>query len=224
VHRVAYEGGLGMPMLLHPKELTVETIRDFHEDMLAPSTMLMAAIGADHGELRELAEPLFSSGPFGQGAAAIAASTYCGGSANLIADTSVTHVALAFEAKGGLVDAKSRALAAVAKALLDEGRGAQQRRVPHSLEAGVFKTMTSFSHSYKDSGLVGVMGSSSPAQASQLVDAVYKRAAVIASGVSEAQLSAAKGVVVGEHKMSLASLPLMWRLSHLPRSVHMSRS
>ncbi len=206
MHRVAYDGPLGQPLLSDPK-MSVDQLREHYAVMLKPSSMLLAGIGADHAELKALADPLFAAAHLSKGGSGSTASKYLGGSANFIADSPATHVALAFEAKGGLSNAKASALAAVSKALL-----ADSRSVPYAVDAGAL-TLSSFLYSYKDTGLVGVTGASAPGQAGQLVDAAYKKVASVASKVSEAQLNAAKQVAIGEHKASLAStstaLPLM---------------
>ena len=206
VHRVAFDGPLGQPLVVDPKGVSHETLRGYYASLLKPSSMLMAGIGADHAELKEIAGPLFGSSHLSGPASAAAASKYVGGSANVIADTSLTHVALAFETKGGLSDPKASALAAITKALLDEARGS----IPYSVQTSAFKA---FAHLYKDTGLVGVAASSAPAQSSQLVDSVYKKIAAVVSGVTEAQLKVAKHVALGAYKSSLgssaSSLPLI---------------
>ena len=206
VHRVAYDGPLGQPLLVDPKSISHEALRAYYASILKPSSMLLAGIGADHAELTALAGPMFGAAHLKAAASAAPSSKYVGGSANIIADIPLTHVALAFEAKGGLSDSKSSALVAITKALLDETRGA----LPYSLSASPFKA---FSHSYKDSGLVGVTASSTPEQASQLVDSVYKKVGSVVAGVTDSQLCVAKRVAIGSYKVAQAgsssALPLI---------------
>jgi processing peptidase subunit alpha len=203
VHRVAYEGPLGQPLLSDPKGLTVESLREFYAAALKPSNLLLAGIGSEHAELKSLADQLVEDAHLEKGATTSSASKYYGGSANIISDSAETHVALAFEAKGGLSDAKTSAMAAVTKALLDEGR----HTIPYSVDPDGPKPLSSFSYSYKDTGLVGVTGTSSPSGASALVDSVYKKVASLSSGVTDVQLKMAKQVAIGVNKASLGSVP-----------------
>lgn len=206
LHRAAFDGGLGQPLLLDPSLLngiSNTTVHDFAASLIHPSKAVLAAVGTNLGEVTALANPLVSS----EDAAAPAAnassnSTYVGGSLNVVATSPVTYVALGFESKGGLSDPKAAAAAGVVKALLDEGRAVLPRT---SRESDVFMSATSFAHLYKNTGLVGILASSAPAQAAQLVDAVSKKVESVAKGVSDAQLKQAKQLAIGAYKASLAT-------------------
>lgn len=203
VHRAAYDGSLGQPLLLDPSALegfSNDTLKEFASGLLQPSKMLLAGAGIAHAEFKALAHPLVGSAHPGAALAAPKASAYVGGSVNVLASSGLTHVALAFEAKGGLSDAKTAALAAVSRALLDDSRAV----LPWMHKGGVVGA-SAFSYLYKDTGLVGVSAAAAPQQASALVDAVCKRVEGVAKGASEPQLKQAKQVAVAAYKASLST-------------------
>lgn len=162
LHRAAFEGGLGAPLLVDPSLLsgiTNATVKEYVAAALQSSRAVLAGSGIGLDEFKELANPLVSAS---SGAPLKSASSYVGGSLNVLAPASpLTHVSLAFEAKGGLSNAKAAAAAAVVKQLLDEGRAVLPRT---RKESDVFKSVAAFSQLYKDTGLVGITASSAPAQ------------------------------------------------------------
>ncbi|KAG1675874.1 hypothetical protein FOA52_001531 [Chlamydomonas sp. UWO 241] len=211
LHRVAYDGSLGQPLIVDPSamHLSTDTLAEFHASLMQPGNLMLAGIGAEHEELKGLATPLLSSGLKKGKAAVVAPSVYVGGSANVVASSPLTHIALAFEAKGGLSDAKTAAMSAIAKMLFDESEGS----VPWSAKESAVQGMSAFAHMYKSSGLVGIMACSMPSQAGSLIDAVYKKIAAAATSVSEQQLAVAKASAISSYKAQLASsctaLPLI---------------
>lgn len=204
LHRVAFDGGLGQPLMADPKALTRETLAEFYAGMMQPSNMVLVGMGAGHDQLKGLAQPLLSAAHLGgKPAAAAPASKYVGGTSNIVDnDAELTHVGLAFEAKGGMADDKAAALASVAKHLLSSS-GA----IPYysKLESGAAKSLGSFAHLYKSTGLVGLMGCSAPQKASALVDELTRKVVALASGVTEGQLAAAKQQAIMENKGLMAS-------------------
>lgn len=203
LHRVAFDGALGQPLLVDPSALdsfSSDSLREYAASILQPSKLVVAATGVEHAEFKGLAEGLISSVSPSGAAAPAAVSAYVGGSANVLGASSLTYATLAFEAKGGLADSKATALAAVTKALLDEARSP----LPWTRkESEVFSSFASFSYLYKDTGLVGITASG--ASASQVVDGISKKVEAVAKGVSEIQLKVAKAVAIGAYKASLAS-------------------
>mmetsp|Transcript_13367 Transcript_13367/g.38813 ORF Transcript_13367/g.38813 Transcript_13367/m.38813 type:complete len:490 (-) Transcript_13367:139-1608(-) len=205
LHRVAYEGPLGQPLIVDPStiSMTYTDLQEFHASLMHPSNLMLAGIGAEHEELKNLAGPLLSSAlTQGKPALAPAPSTYVGGSANVVASSPLAHVALAFEAKGGIADAQVHALSTVAKILLDDSECV----LPWSTkDSEVVEGMSSFAHMYKSSGLVGVMACAAPSKASALVDAVYKKVTAVANGVTDARVAEAKAVAISSFKAQTAS-------------------
>lgn len=201
LHRAAFDGGLGQPVTLDPSALngfTNATLKEYVAAALQSSKAVLAGAGVGLEQMKELANPLVASS---SGNGLSSTSSYAGGSLNVFAASPLTHVALGFEAKGGLSDPKAAAAAAVVKALLDEGRAV----LPRTRKEGVFAAASSFCHLYKGTGLVGLTASGAPAQADALVDAVVKKVESVASGVPEAQLQLAKQLAVGAYKAQLAS-------------------
>mmetsp|Transcript_13978 Transcript_13978/g.30225 ORF Transcript_13978/g.30225 Transcript_13978/m.30225 type:complete len:488 (+) Transcript_13978:97-1560(+) len=203
LHRAAFDGSLGAPLLVDPSALdsfTSHTLREYALSILQPSKVVLAAVGADHATIKSLSEDLIANVHSSGAAAAPRPSTYVGGTVNVLGTSSLTHAALAFEAKGGISDSKAAAVAAVTKALLDDARAA----LPWTRkESDVFSSFASFSYLYKDTGLVGVTASGS--SSSQLVDAICKKVESVAKGVSDVQLKQAKAVAIGNYKATLAS-------------------
>ncbi|PNH07965.1 Mitochondrial-processing peptidase subunit alpha [Tetrabaena socialis] len=204
LHRAAFDGGLGNSLVVDPSLVdgfSNETLKEYLASIMTPSRIVLAGVGVDHAEILQLAGPLLSvpaSAP-----AAVPASKYVGGAMNVIAPSSaLTYVALGFEAVGGASTPKSAAAAAVTKALLDEARPTLPRA---RKEHAVFRSLTPFAHLYKGSGLVGLTGSSSPAQAGALVDALTAKVQSAAKGISEAQLAQAKALALGELKAATAT-------------------
>lgn len=203
LHRVAYDGPLGQPSVVDPSVLegmTNETLREYHASLLHPGNLLLASYGTDVNHLKVLSQPVVAAAHLGQGSA-VPASKYVGGASSVVAHSPLTYAALAFEAKGGLSDTKASAVAAVAKALLDESRAA----LPHADNSGDVSAVSAFTHLYKGTGLVGVSASAAPSKSSQLVDSLFKKVEAVASGVSEQQLKVAKAVAMASYKGALAT-------------------
>lgn len=203
LHRAAFDGSLGNTVTVDPAALASfdnATLHEYVASIMAPSRVVIAGVGVDHAEVAGLAAPLIK---VPSGGAAPAGSKYTGGSMNVLTPTaSAVHLALGFEANGGVSDGKTAALAAIIKALLDEARPT----LPYSRkEDEVFSTLTPFAHLYKSTGIVGLSASAPAGKASALADAVSKKVEALAKGVSEAQLSHAKSLALGELKASTAS-------------------
>lgn len=207
LHRVAYDGPLGQPLIVDPSHLdafTHENLQQYLASVLKPGNLLLVGLGASYGELKSLSEPLLDAAHLSSSASpAAAASKYLGGTSHILSPTSpLTHLAVAYEAKGGLSDMKTQALTAVVKALLSENKSV----LPHSRsESELFRSWSSFSHLYADSGLFGVMASSEPKKVAGVMEAFQKKMSALSSGVSDAQLKQAKQVALGASKAALSS-------------------
>lgn len=198
LHRAAFDGPLGQPTLVAPSALdgfTNATLKEYVAAALNPASIVLAGAGVGHEQFKTLANPLFAASAVP--ASKAAASTYAGGALNVIGSSPLAHVALAFEAQGGLSDAKAAAAAYVVKALLDGSRSV----LPHAEKESV----SAFAHLYSQTGIFGLTASGAPNQSTQLVDTVAKKVEALAKGVSDAQLQQAKQVVIGGYKTSLAS-------------------
>lgn len=204
MHRCAYEGGLGQALISDPAiigALTIEAIQEFYAAHVTPSSFVLAGSGLSAGTLEHLAGPLLSPSP--AAAPAAPASQYVGGSLNCIAPAGATFVGLAFEAKGGLSDAKAVAAAAVVKALLEAEARPVLPYVGKRLET--VRSLTPITSMYRASGLVGLIASCEPSAAGRAVDALSARFEALAKGVSEPGLAVAKAVATSAYRSKLGS-------------------
>ena len=199
LHRAAFDGSLGQPLVLDPSLLdgfTDENLKAFVEKNMKDARMVLAGVGVDHAELKALASPLLPS-TASKATPAKSDSVYVGGVLNVVAPLSVMHCALAFEVKGGLSEA---ALADVAVALLGaEGRSP----LPHSQK----ESIRAFSSLYQGTGLIAVRASSDCSKAQETVDGICKRVEDVAKGVTDAQLKQAKAVALANYRQTAATGP-----------------
>jgi processing peptidase subunit alpha len=205
LHRAAYDGPLGKPLLADPAQvggLSYAAFKEYCAGVLQPSRALIAGVGISHADLEGLAAPLVGAAHAAGAASPSAPAGYAGGAVTVLdSSLALSHVAVAIEAKGGASDVKSAAAAAVVKALLDESRSA----LPWARRESDLASVSAFAHMYRDSGLVGLVAAAAPGNAGGLVDAVSKRLEAVAKGVTDAQLRQAKSVAVGGYKAALAS-------------------
>lgn len=165
LHRAAFDGPLGQPLLVDPSQLTLDNdeLKAFIAASFHPSRMVLAGVGIEHDEASALSNPLLSYHTARAPPASAAASKYVGGGISVIAPCAATHFALGFEAKGGLSDPRTEALSAVVAALLEEARPTLPYMSRRSEEETV-GSLSSFSNLYKGTGIVGVIGSAAPSQ------------------------------------------------------------
>lgn len=151
-HRAAFDGGLAHPLLVDPSvlgNLTVDTLRDYLNSRLNSGGLVLAAVGAEHSEIVQLAAPLLSAAPTGTPTPP-PASLYVGGSISVLSPTApLTHTLLAFEAKGGYADGKTAALSALLAALLKEGLHAAPT-LPHGRQPhDIFRSLEPYNVLYQ---------------------------------------------------------------------------
>lgn len=207
LHRVAYDGPLGNPLLLDPSDLDAFThvnLQQYLASVLKPGNLLLVGLGAAHDELKSLSEPLLDAAHFSsEPSDPTPASKYVGGTSHILSSSSpLTHLAVAYEAKGGLSDMRSQALASVAKALLAEEKSV----VPYSRgESDVYHSWSSFAHLHSTTGLFGIMASAEAKKVPGVMEALQKKVAAISDKVTDAQLRQAKQVALGAFKSALSS-------------------
>eukprot|EP00798_Chlamydomonas_sp_ICE-L_P020206 gene20206-26951_t len=200
LHRTAFEGSLGQPLLNSPSALdgfTNDTLRECAAELLTASNMVLAGAGLDHGELKATAGPLLEDYCTSRSPVTPGPSTYVGGCSSVLLRTPLTYAALAFEAKGGLTNPKVAALAAVTQALLDGTKSVLPRQ---SSLAGSFMGFASL---YKGTGLVGV--ASSAESGSALISSLFKKVEALGTGPADAQLALAKSLALAKLKFSLST-------------------
>jgi len=186
LHEAAFgvDTPLGGAYYASPKGVTSDSLAGFMSAYYTPSAMTVVGSGVAHADLVSTAESLF--GGLAGEAAAAPASPYVGGVSTLKADSAFTHVALAFPS----ADA---ATGAVLKALL-----------------GMTSTDMSASYSvtYSDAGLVGLMGASEPTAAGAMVGE-FVNAFKAAASVDEKTFALAKTAAKTDALLSLeGGLPL----------------
>jgi len=169
LHEAAFgvDTPLGGAFYQAPKNVTSESLEAFMGANYTPAAMTVVGNGVSHAELVANAESLF--GGLLSASADVPASPYVGGVSTLKADAAFTHVALAFPS----TDA---ATGAVLKALLGMTTGDMS---------------SSYSVSYSDAGLVGLMGATEPTAAGAMVES-FVGAFKAAASVDEATFALAK--------------------------------
>lgn len=207
-NQVAFNGALGQPLMHDPSALAgfgKDTLREYASNLLKASNMVLAGAGVEHGALTSVAQPILSEVSEGRSPVALGASSYVGGSANVITTAPVAYVGVGFEVKGGMSDAKAPALATVCKALFEGSQSA----LPHgsSEPAGAMLSL------YQNSGLIGAGAMGSAASSAAVVDSLCKRLEGFAKGPAEGQLAVAKAKAISELRRTMSSsqsaLPFM---------------
>lgn len=169
LHEAAFgvDTPLGGAFYQTPKNVTGESLEGYMGAYYTPSAMTVVGTGVAHADLVSNAEALF--GGLSSAAADVPASPFVGGVSTLKADAPFTHVALAFPS----TDA---ATGAVLKALLGMNTGDMS---------------SSYSVTYSDTGLVGLMGATEPTAAGAMVES-FVGAFKAAASVDEATFTLAK--------------------------------
>lgn len=202
LHRAAFTGGLGNVTMPDPgfmDSLDHVSLLDFAAQVMVPPRMLVAAAGLELADVKALVEPVMQGGAAAAPAPA-PPSAYTGGYLAAITSGSATHVAIAFEAAGGLSSAKSAACAKVVAAMLSSGSG----RVPYSRTDYGYPT-ASVCSLYKSTGLVGLTASAAPSKVNAAVDALTAKLQGLPKAVNDANLKAAKAAVLATIKSEMAS-------------------
>jgi processing peptidase subunit alpha len=120
LHEVGFGGvGLGAPLISVRDHLSGEAVRKFLADNLAPSRIVVAAVGVEHARLVEMAEKAF--GDIRGSGKEPAASKYVGGDYRIPAslERGEVHVALGFQ--GVAVSDKDLLATAALQSLLGGG-------------------------------------------------------------------------------------------------------
>lgn len=171
LHEAAYGTGspMGAPLYLAP-ECDAGGLSAYLAGLATPANMTLVGAGVAHADLKAAAEVLFPAA--GGAAAPVPASPFVGGSAELKADSPLTHVAVAL---GGAAAGSDEYYAALVFKELLKAPGA-----------------ASFCVGYSDSGLVGLYGCSAPSGAGALTEAMV---AALTASYSDAAVSAAKVAV-----------------------------
>ena len=220
VHAVAFDGGLGQPLVASAGALSRmdgDTLAHFLQQNYTAPRVVLAASGCAHEELVAVAEPLLAQLPAGAAAAAATApSRYVGGDHRTSSDSPVTNVVLAFEFAGGWKDTKASTAMTVLNTLMGgggsfsaggPGKGMYSRLYTRVLNKHAWaQNCTAFHSVFDDVGVVGISGVADGDRASDMVAVMAQEFAAVASGaVTEEELARAKAATVSSILMNLES-------------------
>lgn len=219
LHSVAYNGGLGRPLIVPDGclgGLNADVLAEFYAANYTAPRMVLAGAGVDHSELVRLAEPLLSAAPTAAaGASGEPASTYVGGDWRQFSASPLTHAILAFEYQGGWRDVKGSVAMTVLQYLLGgggsfsaggPGKGMHSRLYTRVLNQYPWMhNCTALNSIYNSTGLVGIFASAESGQAGEMVDVLCSEMLAVAKGVPEAELERAKSAAVSSVLMNLES-------------------
>ena len=220
VHAVAFDGGLGQPLVASAGALSRmdgDALAHFVQQSYVAPRVVLAASGCAHEELVAVAEPLLAQLPAGAAAAAATApSRYVGGDHRSSSDSPVTNVVLAFEFAGGWKDTKASTAMTVLNTLMGgggsfsaggPGKGMYSRLYTRVLNKHAWaQNCTAFHSVFDDVGVVGISGVADGDRASDMVAVMAQEFAAVASGaVTEEELARAKAATVSSILMNLES-------------------
>ena len=221
VHAVAFDGGLGQPLVASAGALSRmdgDTLAHFLQQNYTAPRVVLAASGCAHEELVAVAEPLLAQLPAGAASAGApdAPSRYVGGDYRVASDSPVTNVVLAFEFAGGWKDTKASTAMTVLNTLMGgggsfsaggPGKGMYSRLYTRVLNKHAWaQNCTAFHSVFDDVGVVGISGVADGDRASDMVAVMAQEFAAVASGaVTEEELARAKAATVSSILMNLES-------------------
>ena len=219
VHAVAFDGGLGQPLVASAGALSRmdgDTLAHFLQQNYTAPRVVIAASGCAHEDLVAVAEPLLAQLPAGDASSATAPSKYVGGDYRVASDSPVANVVLAFEFAGGWKDTKASTAMTVLNTLMGgggsfsaggPGKGMYSRLYTRVLNKHAWaQNCTAFHSVFDDVGVVGISGVADGDRASDMVAVMAQEFAAVASGaVTEEELARAKAATVSSILMNLES-------------------
>ena len=217
LHSVAYQGGLGRP-LIAPKEvlgaLNADVLAEFYAENFTAPRMVLAASGMDHDALLKLAEPLMAAAPAGP-PPQDPVSTYVGGDWRQFSPSPLTHAVLTFEFSGGWRDVQGSVAMTVLQYLLGgggsfsaggPGKGMHSRLYSRVLNQHPWvHNCTAVTSLYNNSGLVGIFASSESSRAEEMVAVLCREMEAVAKEVPVVELERAKAAAISSVLMNLES-------------------
>jgi processing peptidase subunit alpha len=219
VHAVAFDGGLGQPLVASAGALSRmdgDTLAHFVQQNYTAPRVVLAASGCAHEDLVAVAEPLLAQLPAGDASSATAPSKDVGGDYRVASDSPVANVVLAFEFAGGWKDTKASTAMTVLNTLMGgggsfsaggPGKGMYSRLYTRVLNKHAWaQNCTAFHSVFDDVGVVGISGVADGDRASDMVAVMAQEFAAVASGaVTEEELARAKAATVSSILMNLES-------------------
>jgi len=218
VHAVAFDGGLGQPLVATPgalSHLDGDALAHFVQSNYVAPRVVMAASGCSHDALVQAAEPLLAQLPAAPGVVA-RPTAYVGGDYRLATDSPVTNVVLGFEFAGGWKDHKASTAMTVLNTLMGgggsfsaggPGKGMYSRLYTRVLNKHAWaQNCTAFHSVFDDVGVLGVSGVCDGAHARDMVAVMAREmAAVAGGGITDEELERAKAATVSSILMNLES-------------------
>ena len=219
VHAVAFDGGLGQPLVASAGALSRmdgDTLAHFLQQNYTAPRVVLAASGCAHEDLVAVAEPLLAQLPAGDASSATAPSKYVGGDYRVASDSPVANVVLAFEFAGGWKDTKASTAMTVLNTLMGgggsfsaggPGKGMYSRLYTRVLNKHAWaQNCTAFHSVFDDVGVVGISGVADGDRCGDMVTVMAHEMASVASGqITEEELARAKAATVSSILMNLES-------------------
>ncbi|KAK9811331.1 hypothetical protein WJX72_002016 [[Myrmecia] bisecta] len=218
IHNVAYQGGLGRPLVCPEgavRTLSADTLHEFVATHYTAPRIVLAAAGVEHQALVSLAKPLLEGVNAGPGKQPKVESKYLGGDYRQFAAGPETHAVLAFEFEGGWRDLTGAIAVTVLQFLLGgggsfsaggPGKGMHSRLYTRVLnQHGWMHNCTAFNSLYNDTGIVGIFATAQSSHADEMVGVITKELQAITKAVPEEELTRAKNAAVASVLYNLES-------------------
>ncbi|KAJ0964681.1 hypothetical protein J5N97_025819 [Dioscorea zingiberensis] len=219
LHSAGYSGALANPLIAPESainRLNSSILEEFIAENYTASRIVLAASGVDHDELVSIAEPLLSDLPK---VARIdePKSVYTGGEYRCQADSSKTHLAVAFEVPGGWLKEKDAMTLTVLQMLMGgggsfsaggPGKGMYSRLYRRVLnEFQQIESFSAFNSVYNNTGIFGIHATTGSDFVNKAVDlAARELLAVTSPGqVDQVELDRAKASTKSAVLMNLES-------------------
>lgn len=219
IHSAGYSGALANPLMAPDSAIRMlngPILEEFVMENYTAPRIVLAAYGVDHDVLVKLAEPLLSDMP-GAPRPEQPKSVYVGGDFRCQSDSSVTHVALAFEVPGGWQSEKDAMTLTVLQMLMGgggsfsaggPGKGMYSRLYLRVLNCHQeMQSFSAFNSLYNNTGLFGIHATTSSEDVSKAVElAAVELIEVATPGkVNQAELDRAKESTKSAVLMNLES-------------------
>uniref|UniRef100_A0A0E0PQ60 Mitochondrial-processing peptidase subunit alpha n=1 Tax=Oryza rufipogon TaxID=4529 RepID=A0A0E0PQ60_ORYRU len=219
LHSAGYSGALAKPLMASESavnRLDVATLEEFVSENYTAPRMVLAASGIEHDELVSVAEPLLSDLPSVERPEE-PKSVYVGGDYRCQADSTSTHIALAFEVPGGWRQEKTAMIVTVLQVLMGGGGSFSTGGPGKGMHSwlylrvlnnyGQIESFSAFSSIYNNSGLFGIHATTNPDFVSSAVDLAARELHEVATPgkVTQEQLDRAKEATKSSVLMDLES-------------------
>lgn len=219
IHSAGYSGALAIPLIASESSLNKlngSILEQFLVDNFTAPRIVLSASGVEHEELVKIAEPLLSDLP-----KAVRPeepkSVYVGGEYRRQADSSITHLALAFEVPGGWHKENDAMAVTVLQMLMGgggsfsaggPGKGMYSRLYRNVLnEFQQIQSFSAFNSIYNNTGIFGIHATTGSDFVSKAIDIAAEEllAAATPGKVEQVELDRAKQATKAAVLMNLES-------------------